>query len=452
MRKLMLALVVLFLSVTVMVADSVVYECTADDVVSGQIHYDPYPWTELGDTTYIKLTEELSEPIEVCLYISGGRTLMKHPDSENIELNRNSDDGSNTITILDSGYVEGIDLILNTDEGGCSVWGADKFAVKSCNFGETALAIGAGIGARSVVVAGGCCFSDGKPVNLENVQEFIFLDNYVLSLAGKVELDGVSKIFIRGNRFTVGVSLIPVWIETADSIDIAKNLFHGHPEAIEAIRIFGNGHSKIRNNTIISFNNGVYLGTGNVLEGEVYNNIFHNVHCGVCSHTEFFEPDFLGYNHFYDIGGDWFWNVTGAPGINNSEGYTLFNTEFGLQPDSPCRDSGNDGTDKGWTGGNPNWWDRSYAMSVPDSSAEVRVEHSLTAGPNPFNAATTIYFDDSAKEIIITDLNGRVIESSAVNTDNYNWTATRNIRSGIYLVTVRFEDGAVATGRLSLVR
>lgn len=77
-----------------------------------------------------------------------------------------------------------------------------------------------------------------------------------------------------------------------------------------------------------------------------------------------------------------------------------------------------------------------------DLGIESQLKNQVKIAPNPFANTLSIASEVEINSILITDLNGNVVEEKAVNATNYQMD-TRNLKSGMYVVKILSKQGIV---------
>jgi hypothetical protein len=456
MRNIMFFIVFLAVA-TVATAGTFIFEGGVSRFTTEQVNYFLAWETCPGDTIYLQLTEPSA--LVGCWIIPAGRTVIVHPESSPIYVDREVIPGYpiNTITILDSGAVAGIDAV-NTSGTGSILWGRHHFVVRNCNFGEAVTAVSCGDSAD--VEIRDCSFSEAeKPLDLQTAGDVFLKDNIFENTSGdsRIEVMGGSQVFVCENEFGSGC---PIQLEiqaNGDSIHITKNLLANEStSAIDAIRIGGSAQILFDHNTIDGGHNGFSVEDGSLVNAEIHSNIYVNLHCGSCSFTNMLAPRIYSHNHFYNIRGDYSWAVVYGGSVNGPGDHATFgdpglDVYDNLFPTSFLCGGGYDETDVGRTGGDTLWFHRAVSMEVPADSDYVENPAMvfLTAA-NPFNSSVALRFTQPAKRVEIHDLTGRLVTSRNQPGNNFTWTAP-DVPSGTYLATVRFSDKVVTT-KVTLVR
>lgn len=96
-------------------------------------------------------------------------------------------------------------------------------------------------------------------------------------------------------------------------------------------------------------------------------------------------------------------------------------------------------------------WEKDYVF-IARKNNDVGVgefeETSLTLYPNPSEGAFTLEFEEGANEMKVHDLQGRLVASTSIDPNSTVVTSQLELESGIYFVSVEFENGSVAVQAL----
>ena len=399
------------------------------------------------DTLFLSIEEIMTEPARICIMLNGWKSLIRHPSSHPISLDRAIIGGYpiNTITVMDSAYIEGFD-IYNTSGTGCGIWGLAFVSVEDCIFGDVEIAVSSLD--NSQVEIRRCRFSGtGLPVSVNGAEYVVFKDNVVDSLAGRVEIENTSKVFVCGNQFIADIPNA-LMIDNFDSLDVVKNLFIGNSAdaSSNGACIGGAGTMLFRNNTVVDFHNSLYVEDGAIVNAEIYSNVFSGAQCGVCAGSNMLAPWVFSHNH-YDLvmWGDPTWNVGNIGGGDGGEEITdgdpLFESNHGLGSGSPGSDNDREGNDRGFDGGDTLWWSGTITLEMPDPELEVN-SSSISAGPNPFNSFLRIEFEDIT-QLDIYDLHGRSVLSEDVSGKRSIAWNSYTLPSGTYFIRGSGPNGVI---------